>query len=130
MWGISGYQNSAQWFKLRAIRGLKEKMEETKIMNKAEKIGSAFWDYNFSTDELLALSRGERDRVGPLDREKLFMRMVSYLSWYDFIEIVGLQSMRDVMDESFLEKVKDPVLRNGLSYVIRVLRQETVSTAG
>lgn len=99
-------------------------------MSREEKIRSAFWDYNFSADELLALSRGERVRVGPLDRQKLFLRMVSYLPWYDFIEIVSREEMLEVMDEDFLGNVKDPVLRNGLSYVIRLLRQEAIPTAG
>lgn len=99
-------------------------------MNREEKIRSAFWDYDFSSEELLALSRGERERVGPLDRQTLFLRMVSYLPWYDFIEIVSPKEILEVMDEEFLEKVKEPVLRNGLSYVIRLLRQEAVSATG
>jgi len=86
-------------------------------------IQSAFWDYKFPTDELMSVLLGRQEKIGHFDREKLFLRMLNYLNWYDFIQIVNPQDMTEVINENFLEKVSNPDLKKGLSYVVRLLRR-------
>jgi len=102
--------------------------EETK--NQKHIIQSAFWDYEFPTEELLAVVHGRQKMIGHLDREKIFLRILNYLNWYDFIQIVKPQEMTEVINERFLEKVNNPELKTGLSYVIELLQRKIIPSTG
>ena len=47
------------------------------------------WDYNINPYDLYKVVIGEKERIGQFDRERVFLRMIERLSWYDLINILG-----------------------------------------
>ncbi|MBU1297841.1 MAG: hypothetical protein KJ963_06585 [Bacteroidetes bacterium] len=99
------------------------------MTTKSKKISSVFWDYDFSEEELIDLLYGKITRLGFLDREKLIIRMITYLNWYDFIKLVPVNLLTQILNEKLLENISDEKIVKGLKVVKRLLQQESVSTA-
>lgn len=66
------------------------------------------WDYNISVEEILAVLTGKVSHAGHWDFERLLIRMLERLSWYDLLEF---------FDRSILEKWLVPEILSQLRFL-------------
>lgn len=104
-------------------------MNNSQTTNTRKNISEIFWDYKFSEDDLSDLLSGRISKLGYLDRDKLLIRMLNYLNWYDFIKFVPFNLFVQIVDKKFLEKINDKQLAQGLSFVNRYLHKKIISAA-
>jgi ABC-type Zn2+ transport system substrate-binding protein/surface adhesin len=86
-------------------------------MNKSLLLKSLLWDYNISTDEIEQLINGEIDHVYHYTFESFMQKMIQNLPWYTIIRIVPLKRIKEVLTQSFIDKIRQPSLRNKYNYV-------------
>ncbi len=89
-------------------------------------ISRVFWDYDFSEKELKDLLYGKITRLGFLDRDKLIIRMITYLNWYEFIQLVPFNLFQQIIDDKIIKKIKDNNIAKGLKFVNRFLHEQTI----
>jgi len=47
------------------------------------------WDYSISTGDIVAVLRGDQEYAGHWNYNKLLIRMLETLSWYELLDLVG-----------------------------------------
>jgi hypothetical protein len=82
---------------------------------------SYFWDYNFTEEELQKLLSGEVQKVGHLDREGLYSRILSSSGWYKIVETIGAENLNEALSENVLKSIKSNELKRKLRIAKRIL---------
>ncbi len=80
-------------------------------MNKAAiqtALRGIIWDYDVDPDELFEVITGKREKSGPFDAERIFVRMLERLSWYELIELLGLEFIKNHLSKDVIRK-KDEI---------------------
>lgn len=90
---------------------------------KYHSLKNKFWDYNFSEEELQDLLHGKILRVGHLDKVGLFSRLLSSLSWYKILEIVGSDHLDELLSDSVIERLHSKDLKKKYAVAKRLLFQ-------
>ncbi|MBL7095101.1 hypothetical protein ISS22_14140 [candidate division KSB1 bacterium] len=70
------------------------------------------WDYDVKPYDLYLVLAGKRESAGPFTAEKIFIRILERLSWYDLLDIVGLDFLkRNLTGERIERKIGYVILR-------------------
>ena len=69
------------------------------------KLKRLFWDYSYTEEELQNLLNGTVSRVGHLDRNALYVRILSSLSWYEVLDLVGGNHLDELLAEPVVDKL-------------------------
>jgi len=88
------------------------------------------WDYNLSADGIYALLSGEKAEAGPFDFNRLFIRILERLPWYDVVSIFGISNLKKLLIPAHINQIRNKELKERYEYVGKVLRGETVSFTG
>lgn len=88
------------------------------------------WDYAVDPLELYEVVAGKREKVGHLDAERIFLRMLERLSWYDLLDLLGVEGLRSRLTPHVIASQRRQDQRDRYEYVRRVLRKETVPFSG
>jgi len=88
------------------------------------------WDYNCDPDELFEVISGKRAKAGPFDLKRLFVRMLERLSWYELIELFGMEYIRENLTQEIVGKIRFKTLRGRYETVRKVLSGNPVSFSG
>ena len=88
------------------------------------------WDYDCDPDELFEVISGKRTKAGPFDLKRLFVRMLERLSWYELIELLGMDYIREHLTEEVVGKIRFKTLRGRYETVRNVLSGNFVSFPG
>jgi hypothetical protein len=80
-----------------------------------------FWDYNFTGEELQSLLEGTISRVGHLDTCGLYVRMLSSLTWYDVLNLVGREHLEDLLSDAVVNRIFSKDLRRKYGVARRIL---------
>lgn len=88
------------------------------------------WDYDIEPYELYRVVTGERERAGQFDRERVFLRMLERLSWYDLINILGLDFIKRNLTKDIITKIRNNDLKERYEFIRKVLQGEAVSFSG
>ena len=88
------------------------------------------WDYHIDPAELLEVIAGKREKAGPFNAEKLFLRMLERLPWYELIETLGMKYINDHLSENVIKKIRFKTLRGRYETVRKVLSGDTLSFSG
>ncbi len=91
---------------------------------------SIIWDYNVNPDEIIEVITGKKEKVGPFDAEKLFVRMLERLSWYELIDLLGIKYIKDNLNESAIKKIRFNLLRERYETIRQILSGATLSFSG
>ncbi|SPD73147.1 conserved hypothetical protein [uncultured Desulfobacterium sp.] len=94
------------------------------------KLKPLFWDYSVDPSEAYDVLMGRRHRIGHFDRERLLIRMFERLSWYDLLEILGPEGVRDALTPDIINKLRLPCLRERYEFISKILHAEPVSFTG
>jgi hypothetical protein len=88
------------------------------------------WDYHVDPDDLFEVLAGKREMAGPFNAERLFVRMLERLPWYELIETLGIKYIKDRLSESIIKKIRFKTLRGRYETVRKVLSGDTLSFSG
>jgi len=87
------------------------------------KLTELFWDYQFREEDLQALLNGEIERVGHLDRNQLYLRMLLTLGWYQIMSILPKSRLKEALSEQVIENIRYKDLREKYYFAKRLLSQ-------
>jgi len=82
-----------------------------------------FWDYEVSEEEFQDILKGKISRAGHLDKETLYVRILTSLDWYSILDLVGTQHLQELLSESVLSRIYSKDLRRKYAVAKRVLFQ-------
>jgi hypothetical protein len=88
------------------------------------------WDYDVDPYVLYEVVTGKRDKVGHFDAERILIRMLERLSWYDLLNILGMAFLRSALTPQVIKKIRLMDVREKYDFVRKVLQGETVSFSG
>jgi len=66
---------------------------------------SIIWDYDVSPGELYEVITGQRPKAGPFTFDRLFVRMLERLSWYELIDLLGMEYIKEHLTEDIIGKI-------------------------
>ena len=69
-------------------------MEETDQTHIKEVLKRIIWDYNIDVDELYSFITGEGERLYHFDREKIHIRIMERLNWYEILECLPMTEIK------------------------------------
>ena len=84
------------------------------------------WDYDVSAEEVVQVIQGEKQKRTHWDFEKLFIRMLEKLNWYDLLYLLGAARIKKELTIARIEKIYNPSLRNNYARLHKLLHGETV----
>jgi len=87
------------------------------------KLTELFWDYQFREEDLQALLKGKIEKVGHLDRNQLYLRMLTSLGWYQIMSILPKRRLKEALSEQVIEKIRFKDLREKYYFAKRLLSQ-------
>ena len=88
------------------------------------------WDYDIDPYELYEVVIGKRERVGHFDRERVFQRMLERLSWYDLLDLLGVDALRERLVPEAIARIRRPDVRERYEHIRRILHKEAVPLSG
>jgi hypothetical protein len=95
-----------------------------------QKIQSAFWDYNIDPSKLYLILLDKNPSIGSLTKEKILLRLIETLSWYEILDLLGKDYLRKNLTKDITNKIRNSVLRERYEYVRRILQNEALSSSG
>jgi len=87
-------------------------------------------DYHVDPDELFEVISGKREIAGPFNAERLFVRMLERLPWYELIDTLGIKYINNHLSESVIKKIRFKTLRGRYETVRKVLSGDPLSFSG
>ncbi len=96
----------------------------------AQQLAKAFWDVDADPVELYRLLTGESEKVGHITRERLYRRLMETFSWYQVLEIVPGDQIKNMLDENTISKLRNKTLQKRYETLTEILRRNTISAAG
>ena len=88
------------------------------------------WDYKTDPDELFEVLTGQRLKAGPFTFERLLVRMLERLSWYELIDLLSLEYLRQNLTREIIAKIRFKTLKGRYERVSQFLSGHTVSLSG
>jgi len=85
------------------------------------------WDYNIPIKDLFAVVKGERLRAGFWTRDKLLVRMLEKMSWYELLDFFSPEFLAEKLAPLFLNQLHNPEKRAKYERLGKILRGEPVS---
>jgi hypothetical protein len=82
---------------------------------------SIIWDYDVSPGELYEVITGQRLKAGPFTFDRLFVRMLERLSWYELIDFLGMEYLKQHLSQRVIDKVRFKTLRGRYETVRKLL---------
>jgi hypothetical protein len=88
------------------------------------------WDYADKPEDMLAVVEGRLHSSGALTRDKLFVRSMERLTWYSFIGLWGLETVKELYTPEIAGRIWPKERRRHYDFAIGILRGETVPAPG
>ena len=95
-----------------------------------QKIKSAFWDYNIDPANIYLTVLGRKKGTGFFTKEKILVRLLERLSWYEIIDLFGKDYLTKNLTSSITGKIRNREIRRKYEFVRRILQNEAVSLTG
>src|SRR5882724_7222924 len=97
---------------------------------RARIIRRAFWDRKVEPSEIEEILTERRPPSGWLSAERIVIRLIESVTWYDVLDVLGLERARDLLSPTLIGKVRSKELRHRYEFTRRVLQGEALSVAG
>jgi hypothetical protein len=95
-----------------------------------KKIKSAFWDYNIDPENIYMIALGKKEGTIFFTREKILIRLLERLSWYEIIDLFGKEFLKRNLSSSVVSKIRNQEIRNRYEFIRKILQGETISYSG
>ncbi|MCF6271091.1 MAG: hypothetical protein L3J41_15370 [Melioribacteraceae bacterium] len=96
----------------------------------SKKINSAFWDYNIDPNDIYLIVLGKKEGTGFFTVEKILIRLLERLSWYEIVDLFGKEFLTKNLSPSIIKEIRNPEIRNRYEFIRRILQRETLSHTG
>jgi hypothetical protein len=100
------------------------------ITEKRRIIKSLVWDYHIREDRLLEVLLGLREKEGPFDQLKIFLRMLERLPWHDILALMGKEKIIRLLTPEHIAKLRFPEQRKRYERIRKILQGEPVPLSG
>lgn len=84
------------------------------------------WDYNFSPEEIYNVILLKTEHCHHWDFEKIFIRLLERIFWYDLIYLFGVERLKKEITKSRIKKMYHPDLQKKYEQIRKILHGETV----
>lgn len=91
---------------------------------KLELVKSLNWDHLDKPEDMLAVVEGRLENSAAFDRARLFVRSMERLSWYAFIELWGVETVKKLYTPELAKRVWPKGQRIHYDFAIGILRGE------
>jgi hypothetical protein len=88
------------------------------------------WDYDVDPYELYEVAVGTRDAIGHFDAERVLLRMLERLSWYDVLDVLGIDELRTRLVPPLIARIRHEDVRERYEYVRKILQGEALPLSG
>jgi hypothetical protein len=88
------------------------------------------WDYDIDPYELYEVVTRKREKAGHFDVERVFIRMLERLSWYDLLDLLGVDALRGLLSHETVSKIRLGDVREKYEYVGKILQGKAVPFSG
>ena len=88
------------------------------------------WDYDIDPYELYEVVTRKRGRVGHFDEQRVLQRMLERLSWYDLLDLLGVDFLRECLVPETIDRIRRPDVRERYEHIRRILHKEAVPLSG
>jgi len=85
------------------------------------------WDYDIPVEDLYAVIKGKKSHAGHWDFDRLFLRMLERLRWYDLLELLGRKTLQEKLVHDILKQIRSSEKRKKYERLGKILRGEPVS---
>lgn len=102
-------------------------------MNKSEIqkfLRPILWDYSIDPYDLFELVIGTKERAGGFTHETALIRMMERLSWYDLVNLFGIEKLTHLITPQIISRLRLRELQEKYELARKVLQGETVSFSG
>lgn len=89
---------------------------------------SVMWDYSISAKEMDDLLDGKIDKAGHFTREKLFSRILTGLPWYTIIQILPVETVKEMLTDEVISSLWPQSVQNQYKYVRKRLQEALPDT--
>ncbi|MCL2833566.1 MAG: hypothetical protein FWD78_10390 [Treponema sp.] len=96
---------------------------------KLQLMSSLNWDYLDTPEDMLAVIEGRQESSGAFTRDKLFVRSMERLSWYYFVGLWGVETIKELYTPELAGRIWPKNLRMRYDFAVAVLRRESLPPA-
>ncbi len=91
------------------------------IIEKQNILKKLFWDYEVQGNELQDVLQGKILRVGHIDKERIYSRMLSTLNWYIILDLAGTDHLDEVLSDSVIDRLYPKDIKKKYAIAKRIL---------
>ena len=91
------------------------------ILEKQNILKKIFWDYEVQGNELQDVLQGKILRVGHIDKERIYSRMLSTLNWYIILDLAGTDHLDEVLSDSVIDRLYPKDIKKKYAIAKRIL---------
>jgi hypothetical protein len=95
-------------------------LTEPEIKNMLSRL---YWDIKVEPDLLLGLLRGDIERIGHVDIQNLYYRILTTFDWYTIIRIVPSSQFGDLLSDPVLDRIRFKDLKERFLYARQIILQ-------
>ncbi|HPC35538.1 MAG TPA: hypothetical protein P5268_06755 [Candidatus Marinimicrobia bacterium] len=102
-------------------------------MNDKEKydiLTKIFWDYHVDKLPLDSIITGDLQSIDKYTFNFIIVRMLERLNWYDLLEILGPEYLKQILIPEIINKLRSKELRAKYEFIGKVLSGEDLSFTG
>jgi hypothetical protein len=102
-------------------------------MNNKEKydiLTKIFWDYHVDKLPLNSIIMGDLQSIDKYTFNFIIVRMLERLSWYDLLEILGPENLKQILIPEIINKLHSKELRAKYEFIRKILSGEDLSFTG
>ena len=88
------------------------------------------WDYDIDPYQLHEVVLGLREKAGHFDRQRVLLRMLERLSWYDLLDLLGVDLLRTLLTPGTIAQIRRRDVRERYEHIKRVLHDEALPSSG
>jgi hypothetical protein len=82
-----------------------------------------YWDVKVQPEQLYGLLKGKIERIGHVDIQNLYYRMLMTYDWYTILSIVPPDKLGDLLSDAVLDKIRFRDLKEKFLYARRIVLQ-------
>ncbi|MEE4607032.1 MAG: hypothetical protein V2J65_37550 [Desulfobacteraceae bacterium] len=95
-------------------------LSESEIKNMLSRL---YWDVKVQPDQLLELLKGKIERIGHVDIQNLYYRMLTTFDWYTILRIVPDDKLGDLLSDAVIDKIRFKDLKEKFLYARQIVLQ-------
>ena len=89
---------------------------------KLQTLSRIYWDYDIDAESYLDILENRRPSVGWRSADRIFVRMLESLRWYQLVAFFGPEELSKLLTDTIIAAVRSPHLRRRYESARRILR--------